>query len=161
MSAVRVEAPARFAELIAAVTGPISGLAIEPGLTERLDALFPAAGPLFNELEGMCRQGIAEGWLCGREAGGIRFGRVLKATPETHGFSVDVVEMNDIAGPHHRHPGGEIDMVMPIDPDARFDGTPRGWMVYGPASAHRPTVTGGKAVILYLLPQGAIEFTGE
>jgi len=26
-------------------------------------------------------------------------------------------------------------------------------------SAHRPTVTGGRALILYLLPEGRIEFT--
>jgi hypothetical protein len=32
-------------------------------------------------------------------------------------------------------------------------------MVYGPGTAHRPTVSGGKALILYLLPDGAIEFT--
>jgi hypothetical protein len=28
------------------------------------------------------------------------------------------------------------------------------------ASAHNPTVTNGSARILYLLPEGAIEFTG-
>src|SRR5438046_2356742 len=84
------------------------------------------------------------------------------ATPSsytaTHGFSIDVVEMNDIAGPHHRHPNGEIDLVMPLEGDARFDGHGAGWVVYGPGSAHRPTVSGGKALVLYLLPDGAIEF---
>jgi len=34
-------------------------------------------------------------------------------------------------------------------------------VVYGPGSAHRPTVRGGKALVLYLLPAGAIEFTKE
>jgi hypothetical protein len=34
-----------------------------------------------------------------------------------------------------------------------------GWLVYGPGSAHNPTVTHGRAVILYLRPAGAIEFT--
>ena len=28
-----------------------------------------------------------------------------------------------------------------------------------PGSAHRPTVAAGRALVLYLLPQGAIEFT--
>ena len=42
---------------------------------------------------------------------------------------------------------------------ARFDGHGAGWVVYGPGSAHSPTVTGGRALVLYLLPQGAIEFT--
>ena len=26
---------------------------------------------------------------------------------------------------------------------------------------HRPTVTNGEAIVLYMLPQGRIEFTGE
>jgi len=69
--------------------------------------------------------------------------------------------MNDVAGGHHRHPTGEIDLIMPVDPEAKFDGRGAGWLVYGAGSAHRPTVTGGKALVLYLLPQGAIEFTKE
>jgi hypothetical protein len=76
-----------------------------------------------------------------------------------HGFSVDVVDMKDIAGPHHTHPNGEIDLIMPIDGDATFDERPAGWCVYGPGTAHRPTVAHGRALVLYLLPQGAIEFT--
>jgi uncharacterized protein DUF4863 len=32
-------------------------------------------------------------------------------------------------------------------------------VVYEPGSAHRPRVTDGKALVLYLLPQGAIEFS--
>jgi hypothetical protein len=97
--------------------------------------------------------------MCSREAGGIRFGRVIKPGPDTQGFSVDVVEMKDIKGPHHRHPNGEIDMIMPLTPTAKFDGRGAGWMVYGPDSAHSPTVSDGRALVLYLLPQGAIEFT--
>lgn len=153
------EVPARFVELISLVTRHIESKPIEPALAEVLDAEFPADGPLFSELETLCRQGCDEGWLCAREAGGVRFGRPVKPSPATHGFSVDVVEMDNIVGPHHVHPNGEIDMVMPLDEDACFDGSPRGWKVYGPGSAHRPTVAGGKALVLYLLPDGAIEFT--
>jgi hypothetical protein len=67
--------------------------------------------------------------------------------------------MNNVVGPHHRHPKGEIDMIMPLSDDAKFDGNGIGWLVYGLNSAHQPTVTDGKAIILYLLPDGAIEFT--
>ena len=35
-----------------------------------------------------------------------------------------------------------------------------GWHVYGPGSAHRPTVAGGRALVLYVLPGGKIGFTG-
>ena len=33
------------------------------------------------------------------------------------------------------------------------------WLVYPPGSAHRPTVRPGRALVLYLLPEGRIEFT--
>ncbi|MCG3102208.1 DUF4863 family protein, partial [Enterobacter sp. DRP3] len=54
---------------------------------------------------------------------------------------------------------GEVDMIMPVTDAARFDGHGAGWLVYGPGSAHRPTVTQGRALVLYLLPGAAIEFT--
>jgi hypothetical protein len=106
-----------------------------------------------------CLAGIAAGWMCNREHAGIRYGRVVRPGAATHGFSVDVVDMNDVAGGHHRHPNGEIDLVLPLDGAATFDGHGAGWLVYEPGSAHVPTVAGGRALVLYLLPQGAIEFT--
>ena len=48
---------------------------------------------------------------------------------------------------------------MLIDADARFDGRRAGWRVSPPGSAHRPTVTLGRALVLCLLPEGRIEFT--
>jgi hypothetical protein len=155
-----VPVPARFVALMADLPGAMAARAIEPSLAAELTTAFPPDGTMLAEVETLCRQGCAEGWLCAREAGGIRYGRVLKAGPETNFFSVDVVEMNDVRGPHHVHPHGEIDLIFPIDLAARFDGSGRGWTVYGPGSAHHPTVAGGKAIIVYFLPQGAIEFTG-
>ena len=112
-----------------------------------------------SDLKASCETGVAEGWLCDREGGGIRYGRIFKPAPELHGFSVDVVDMQDIAGPHHAHPLGEIDLIMPIGGDAQFDSRPAGWLVYPPGTAHRPTVSQGRALVLYLLPEGRIEFT--
>ena len=97
--------------------------------------------------------------MCEREGGGIRYGRVIEPAQDLGGYLVDVVDMDDLAGPHHTHPNGEIDLIMPLAGPARFDGQGAGWLVYGPGSAHRPTVSGGRALVLYLLPQGAIEFT--
>ncbi|HYH20545.1 MAG TPA: DUF4863 family protein [Azospirillum sp.] len=148
-----------FRTLVRGVTDSIAGRPLDQDLEAFLNTTVPPGGPLFRDIEAMCRQGVDEGWMCEREHGDIRYGRVLAADPELGGFSVDVVRMEDIAGPHHRHPDGEIDMVMPITEGARFDGTPRGWKVYGPDSAHRPTVTEGAAYVLYLLPGGKIEFT--
>lgn len=150
-----------FERLIARVTDVLADEALEPALAETLNARFPAAGEDFAAIAALCRRGIDDGWLCGREAGGIRYGRVFKPSPALGGFSVDVVLMKNVKGPHHRHPEGEIDMVMPVTTGAEFDGHGEGWCVYGAGSAHHPTVTGGEAVVLYLLPGGAIEFTGN
>jgi hypothetical protein len=57
------------------------------------------------------------------------------------------------------HPEGEIDLIMPMDEGATFDGRGAGWLVCPPGSAHRPTVRLGRALVLYLLPQGRIEFS--
>lgn len=148
-----------FASLIAGVTGRVAERPLDAALARDLNRALPGDGPEVAAIAAACRDAIRDGWMCSREAGGIRYGRVVKAGPATHGFSVDVVDMHDIAGPHHRHPHGEIDLVMPLDANARFDGHGAGWVVYGPGSAHRPTVSGGRALVLYLLPQGAIEFT--
>jgi hypothetical protein len=148
-----------FQQLISRVTGDIAGTPLGSSLESHLNAEHGAGSDLYAQLFAACKTGVAEGWLANREAGGLRFGRVLKATEATHGFSVDVVSMKDVAGPCHVHPNGEIDLIMPLDPDARFDGHPAGWCVYEAGSAHRPTVSGGQALVLYLLPQGAIEFT--
>lgn len=149
-----------FAAQIATLTQTLVGRPLDARLAAALNAAHGPGSATFEALRASCEQGMQEGWMGEREAAGIRYGRVLKATPATHGFSVDVVAMQDVVGPHHRHPNGEIDLVMPQgDSDARFDGQPAGWMVYGPGSAHRPTVTGGRALVLYLLPEGAIDFT--
>ncbi|GAB1575432.1 hypothetical protein BPNSA17_02650 [Bordetella petrii] len=151
--------PASFHQLMRSITAPLAGLPLDQALQERLNRDMGAASQPYREVFAACRQGVAEGWLCGREGGGIRYGRVFPADDELAGFSVDVVEMPSLAGPHHAHPHGEIDLIMPLDEAARFDGHPAGWLVYGPGSAHHPTVSGGRALVLYLLPGGAIEFT--
>ncbi len=107
----------------------------------------------------MALEGVEQGWLCQQEAGGIRYGRAIKPAEATSSFSVDVVRMADIKGPHHRHPKGEIDMIMPLEGEARFDGHAQGWLVYPENSEHSPTVSGGTALVLYLLPDGAILFS--
>ena len=99
--------------------------------------------------------------MCSQGGEGRRFGRVVEPSSDTHDLSIDVVDLTDIAGPHHRHPTGEVCMVMPVTKDAKFDGHGAGWCVNLPDTAHRPTVTGGRALVLYILPEGRIEFTGK
>ena len=151
--------PDKFRAQIAALTAQIAGRAIDADLDAWLNHEHRAASATYADLKASCQAGVAEGWLCNREGGGIRYGRIFKPSDDLHGFSVDVVDMKDIAGPHHIHPNGEIDLIMPLTEGARFDGHPAGWCVYPPGSAHQPTVSSGRALVLYLLPQGAIEFT--
>lgn len=148
-----------FIALVARVTGRLAGLPVDAALGEMLNQEFPPQGEVFQSIRAACVAGVETGWMCQREHGGIRYGRVVESGPELHGFSVDVVEMSDVVGPHHRHPQGEIDMIMPLSGEARFDGQGAGWLVYAADSAHRPTVSGGRALVLYLLPGGAIDFT--
>jgi hypothetical protein len=151
--------PTTFAGMIGKITARIVDCRLDEHLERNLNSAFPPDSPGYRAIFDACRRAIAAGWMCSRESAGIRFGRVIKPGPHTHGFSVDVVDMPPIAGPHHRHPSGEIDLIMPLEPGAKFDGRDAGWLVYGPGSAHRPTVTQGRALVLYLLPAGAIEFT--
>jgi hypothetical protein len=150
-----------FRSLISGLTAQIGQQPLDAALGERLNREHAPGSPTYDRILAACRAAIAAGWMCGREAGGIRYGRVIKPGLETHGFSVDVVDMNDCAGPHHVHPSGEIDLVMPLEGAALFDGQGAGWKVYAPGSAHVPTVRGGRALVLYLLPEGAIQFTGK
>ena len=150
---------ALFRDQIVALTAQLAGRALDAELDAWLNRTHGASSVTYAALKRSCETGVAEGWLCEREGGGIRYGRVFKPAPDLQGYSVDVVDMTNIAGPHHVHPNGEIDLVMPIEGEARFDGRPAGWLVCPPGSAHRPTVTHGRALVLYLLPEGRIEFT--
>ncbi len=141
------------------LTAAIAGRPLDASLQDWLNEVHGVDSESYARLRDSCRQGVAEGWLCQHEAGGIRYGRVFRPAEDLQQFSVDVVDMNDVVGPHHAHPNGEIDLVMPSEGDARFDGHGAGWVVYPPGSAHHPTVTGGRALVLYLLPEGSIEFT--
>ena len=149
----------QFRQQIAELTTQLAGRELNTDLQTWLNQEHGVDSPTYQQLKQSCEQGVAEGWLCNREGGGIRYGRIFKPADDLAGFSVDVVDMQDLKGPHHAHPNGEIDLIMPLEGDALFDGHAAGWLVYPAGSAHHPTVTRGRALVLYLLPQGSIEFT--
>lgn len=148
-----------FQQLIQQVTAYIGDLPLDKTLQTKLNQHFPVGGAVYNSIFAACKEGIEQGWMCQHEAGGIRYGRVIKPNPDLNGYSVDVVDMDSCAGPHHAHPNGEIDLIMPLSDTAQFDNHAAGWLVYGPESSHSPTVTQGRALVLYLLPDGKIQFT--
>ena len=151
--------PDAFKELLQGVTAYLHNRPLDVDLHNWLNTEHGPASATYAALKAACEAGVADGWLCQREAGGLKYGRIFKPDADLQGFSVDVVDMTNVAGPHHTHPLGEIDLIMPLDADARFDGHGAGWLVYPAGSAHPPTVTGGRALVLYLLPEGRIDFT--
>jgi hypothetical protein len=150
---------AQLRSVVEPVTRHIAGRPLDAALEAELNRAFPAGSETFRAIERECHDGIAAGVLCTHGGGNRRFGRVFEPDPTLAGFSVDVVDITELVGNHHRHPTGEIDLIMPVDPDAKFDGRGAGWLVYPPGSGHRPTVSAGRALILYLLPAGRIEWS--
>jgi len=150
-----------FDDLVGSVATFIADKPLNAELETALNEQFPPESKEFASLEALCAEGEQEGWLMSREAGGIKFSRPVKPGGVAGRFSVDVVKMKNIAGPHHVHTTGEIGAIMPLSGEPRFDGKPPGWYVYPPDSDHHPTVLGGEAYVLYFLPEGAIEFTGR
>ena len=151
----------KFEKLVGQIAADLVDKPLDAETEAFLNKIYPAGGSDFEQLKQLCRDGESQGWLMSRHAGGIKFGRAIKPGGAAGDFSVDVVRMKDVRGPHHIHTTGEIGAIMAIDGDPRFDGWEEGWYVYGPGSDHHPTVEGGDAYVLYLLPDGQIEFTGK
>ena len=101
----------QFRELLVELTGHIAGRSLDQDLQDWLNQEHGVDSDTYRQLQASCEQGVEEGWLCQHEAGGIRFGRAFKPDDELHRFSVDVVDMDNVVGPHHAHPNGEIDLI--------------------------------------------------
>jgi len=153
--------PQQFNAVMAPVIDAVAGKPVDGSLESTLNRAFPADGPVVGAIEKACHEAIEAGWMCARGKPGRKYGRVIEATPASRDLSVDVVDLVDIVGPHHVHPNGEVCLVLPVTPAAKFMGNGRGWCCYGAGSDHHPTVSGGRALVLYLLPGGKIEFTGR
>ena len=101
-----------FHQIVADVTSQIAGRPLDAELDRWLNTVHGVGSESYERLKQACIDGVAEGWLCEREGGGIKYGRVFKAEDALHRFSVDVVDMKDIEGPHHAHPNGEVDLIF-------------------------------------------------
>ena len=122
-------------------------------LTARLDPGSPEGLRLSQALVEL----LEAGKVADRGAPPVRYSRAAKASEETADFSIDVVDMTG-AGPRHRHPNGEVNWCVALEGTPTFGGHAPGWVVEPPGSEHVPTVSGGRMLIVYLLPQGAIDF---
>lgn len=132
------------------LTDPTASLA---SLNSRLDPTGEDASHLNAALEEL----LAAGSIANRGELPVMWSRVTKACEESRGLSIDVVRMTG-PGPRHRHPCGEVNWCVAREGAPTFDGDGPGWVVKAEGSAHVPTVEGGEMLIVYLLPEGAIEF---
>lgn len=129
---------------------------ITPSLANELSERFPKNSEILQRIEALCQKGLSEDLLTMRGSSTLQFGRIQKPS-QASSFSIDIVNMS-CKGPGHTHPLGEIDLCFPQDISAQFDNNTETWVVYGENSWHEPTVTQGRMIILYFLPEGSIRF---
>jgi hypothetical protein len=87
---------ARFEEIIGTIAKSIAEMPVDERMADFLNKTYPAGGEVFASVEALCRDGEEGGWVCGREHGGIKFGRIVKQGGSCGKFSVDIVRMNNI-----------------------------------------------------------------
>jgi hypothetical protein len=150
---------AEFLTVLEPVLQAVAEGPLDDALAARLNADFGPGSAVFTTIAEACRAGVEDGWMGLQGDAQRRGGRVVEPGEASRGLSVDVVELADITGPHHRHPGGEVCAVLPETEGARFDGHAEGWCVFPPGSAHWPSASGGRLRVMFFLPDGAIEYT--
>lgn len=141
---------------------PLAKLVSDLNLSDSVQAtrsLNQVASPgSLIEVERILVAANEEGWLTPKQATPtLTFGRISKALPETWDQSIDAVDIVG-AGAEHTHPKGEVSYCITLEGDPKFDGHGPGWVVYGPDSHHTPTVEGGRMLIIYFQPGGAIKW---
>ena len=122
-----------------------------------LNQEFSASNPQLKSAIAQAKQGIEEGWLCDRENAGVKFSRVAKPSDATFNLSIDAVLMSG-EGAAHAHPNGEVSLCIPMQGDPVYDEFEHTWAPYPPGSSHTPTVVGGEMLVLYFLPDGAMDW---
>lgn len=148
-----------FHQLVAGLTRQLAGRPLDAGLEHWLNRHHGPGSTLYEALREDCLTGLQEGWACDSMSGGLAHGRVFRPADELQRFSVDMMDMNNQSAPHHRHPQGEICLVVPLSAGARYEGRGAGWCVFEPGSAHSPRVCGGRALVMAMLPDGRIELS--
>lgn len=132
-----------------------------------LNAEYGPGSSTFDTLANLAKIGVAEGWAANEEVQGVKYrrSRLVEPCAETFYFSITLVYMESDAafrGDYHKHPYGEINLIVPLTPGAEIAG-PNGWCSHGwtspePGSHHYPEVRGGAAIALFYLPAGRISY---
>jgi hypothetical protein len=132
-----------------------------------LNATHGRGTALYEDLARMITEGVKDGWAANVEVDGPKYRRSRLAGPSEllSYFSITAVYMNSVEpyrGQYHQHPYGELNIVVPLDPEAKLMG-PHGWSGAGwtapaPGSHHYPEVKGGALIALFYLPAGRISY---
>jgi len=132
-----------------------------------LNKTYAPGSAMYDDLARMIRDGVRDGWAADTEVDGRKYrrGRLAEPSRELNYFSVAAVYMDSVEpyrGQYHQHPYGELNLVVPLDEDARLMG-PRGWCGPGwtapeSGSHHYPEVMGGALIALFFLPAGRISY---
>ena len=78
--------PTHFREQIAKLATQLVGRPLDASLNAWLNTEHGVGTVTYDRLKQSCEAGVAAGWLCEREGGGIRYGRILKPEPDLSGF---------------------------------------------------------------------------
>ncbi|HSV78714.1 MAG TPA: DUF4863 family protein, partial [Ramlibacter sp.] len=70
--------PEIFRAQLATLTAELANRPLAKDLQTWLNTHHGAGSPLYESLKASCQAGVAAGWLCNREGGGIRYGRIFK-----------------------------------------------------------------------------------
>jgi hypothetical protein len=132
-----------------------------------LNGTYGPGSELYDDLARMIAEGVRAGWAANVEVDGRGYRRSRIAEPREvlSYFSITAVYMDSVEpyrGQYHLHPYGELNLVVPLDADAKLMG-PRGWSGPGwtapaPGSHHYPEVKGGALIALFYLPAGRISY---
>ena len=77
--------PTDLHQALAPLAAQIAGRPLDKALDTWLNAEAGPGSATDAAIKTACQQGVAEGWLCKREGGGIRYGRTRTRT-RTHGL---------------------------------------------------------------------------
>ena len=128
--------------------------AAEAALNDR----FPADSAEVSAIREAAFAALAAGEIADRGEPGMKGGRLSKPAATPGGASIDVVYMSDSAGPAHTHTKGEVCLCFGESDSATFENRGETWIVMPAGSRHEPTVRDGSMLILYWLPEGAVEW---
>jgi len=153
----------------------IQGMTAGTEMEQWLNRKYGPDSTLYNQLAGLIKTGVEEGWAADIEIGGAHYrrGRLAEPTAQTCNFSIAAVYIDSESNPsvaagkifrgdYHEHPHGEVNLVVPLDEGAVLAG-PNGWCGPGwtapaPGSRHYPEVKGGALIALFFLPAGSIAY---